>query len=65
MIDKQIFEEETLDNLPMEVEGMSEAQLELEKAKIQAKLELEKAQIEQEIRFRELNFARLNQEDDN
>lgn len=69
MVNNDIFEDEILNQLLVDVQEMSQAQFELEKAKIDVRTELEKAcievekaSIEQEIRFKELEIGRQDSE---
>ena len=64
MVDKNMFEEAALEELPTEIIRMTPEQIELEKIKIQAqmelernKMELEKEKIQQETRLREVDLA--------
>ena len=65
MVEKNVFEETALEELPREIIKMTSEQIELEKVRIQARMELErnkmeqeKARIEQETRLREVDLAR-------
>ena len=64
MVDKNVFEEAVLEELPTEMIRMTPEEIELEKIKIQAqmelqrnKMELEKIKIQQETRLREVDLA--------
>lgn len=72
MVDKNILEEDTLKQLPVEMQELSQAQLEREKYRISTEPEMEKVGIEAEIekarneqksRFREIEEKRFGSED--
>lgn len=58
IVNNDIFEEEILNQLSIDVREMSQAQIELVKTKIYATTEIEKTRIEQEFKFRELEISR-------
>lgn len=62
MVENEVFDRSVLDNLVSEVPQLSEAQIELEKLKIEAETQIKLARISQETRIREIEQERLRHE---
>ena len=64
MLDNNIFDRSVLDNRVTNTPELSEAQIELEKLKIETETQIKQARFSQEIRFKEMEEERVRPEEE-